>query len=191
MGFFIKGLQQQFVLSYEDTEYLLGKIRENYLLFLAYANSESEKEPITSIDDILLNRNNIPQYFIVNKEMLDSIIWNKITLKNGGIKYSIDPLYSRAIQLLLSLSNDHRISVGRISVCTFWKTDNGDLIKTTIEKNSYYQIKRTIKQICVGSIYSRVWVGKNAFNHWSNNELRLAYDLNNPDEYIFSDFKSF
>jgi hypothetical protein len=35
------------------------------------------------------------------------------------------------------------------------------------------------------------WIDKNAYDLWINNKINLAYDPNNPDEYVFGGFKQF
>lgn len=192
MGFFLKGLQQQFILSLKDKERLLNWLfSNNYCIFKAYVDNEEDKMGIQSINGIMLNDKKMAQYFIINNSQVNNVTWNRIPLKSGGERFEFDPLQSQAVQVLLSPQDEKRIGVGRISVCTLWEDNDGNRYKTEIEKKIYQNIKITIKSISVGSIYSKVWIGDDAYNQWTNSNIKLAYDLNNPDEYKISDYEPF
>ncbi|MDX9928251.1 MAG: hypothetical protein RBS37_00185 [Bacteroidales bacterium] len=192
MRFFLKGLQQQFILSLKDEERLLNWLfSNNYFIFKAYVDNEEEKRCILSSNDILLNSKRLLQYFIVSNEQADKVTWNRISLKSGGERFEFDPLLSQAVQVLLSPYDEKRIGVGRVSVCTLWEDDDGNRQKTENERNIYQSIKKIIKTICVGSIYSKVWIGDDAYNLWTKSDIKLAYDLNNPDEYEVNDYAPF
>jgi hypothetical protein len=192
MGFFLKGLQQQFILSLKDKERLLNWLFiNNYCIFKAYIDNEEEKRGILSCNDIILNNKNLSQYFIVNSEQVNNVTWNRIYLKSGSERFEFDPLLSQAVQVLLSPQDEKRIGVGRISVCTLWEDNDGNRHMTDTEKKIYLDIKNYIKTISVGSIYLKVWIGDDAYKQWICSNIKLAYDLNNPDEYSVNDYKPF
>lgn len=192
MGFFLKGLQQQFILSLKDKEHLLKWLfSNNYCMFRAYVDNEEDKKAILSSKDIILNDRKLSQYFIVNNDQVNNVTWNRIFLISGGERFEFDPLLSKAVQVLLSPQDEKRIGVGRISVCTLWEDNDGNRHKTEIERKIYQNIKEIIKSISVGSIYSKIWIGDDAYKQWTNSNIKLAYDLNNPDEYNANDYESF
>ncbi len=191
MSNFLKGLQQQFILSTDDKEEVFSEISSmDVLFYLAYADNTNEKKPFC-LKDELYNQKHSKQFFIVHNESKVNIVWRTIKLQNGRVKFEFDPLNSKGVQFLLSPNNNERIGVGRISVCTEWKNDNGLIIHTDVEKELFRTIKKVVKKNCIGSVISRIWIGKSAYDLWVKSNIELAYDLNNPDKYNIIDFKSF
>ena len=197
MSIFLKGSQQQFIFSLTDTLELLKKIFErDFVLFEDYVTSEEEKSAIIDIEKFkqILNKeryvkfNAVPNLFILPKQFVNKLIWEVITLKNGGLKYRIEPLKSHATQLLPSPQNDVRIGVGRISVCKEWQDDRGEIRKASFELDVFKEIKKLINDLSIGKI-GVILVGKNAYKLWSAGKIQLAYDLNNPEIYEIKDFK--
>ena len=199
MSFFLKGSQHQFIFSKKDAIDLVSWIFElDYILFEDYVNREDDKTPIKNIEkfqNILkkeeyIRYNDVPQFFVVPKSFSVLAFWNKINLKEGGIKYELDPMNSHAVQLLLSRQNKKRIGVGRISFCREWEDKIGRTINTTdIENEVYKDIKKIIRKLSAGKI-GNIMIGKDACELAKLNKIQLAYDLNNPDFYKLEYFKA-
>ena len=77
------------------------------------------------------------------------------------------------------------------AVCTEWEDNNGTIIKTELEREVYKTLRKIIKALCIGKIYSSIWLGKDTYQQWKNERISIAYDLNNLGCYNFDDFTLF
>ncbi|MDN3017147.1 hypothetical protein PH210_13185 [Paenibacillus sp. BSR1-1] len=173
MAYFLKGNQILFVFDKIDNEKLLSLIFEKDLvLYKNQVDFVSQQIPIENMDNI---DNNYPYYWIVPKAEIPLVKWETVKLVKGGETFPLDNLNSRAVQLILPTQSPNIIGTGRIAITTEWEDDEGNIQQASFEKDVYKILQSILRKLSVGKI-GGLFVGKNAYSLWEDNQVELCYD---------------